>query len=80
MATLINRFSTIHRGHLIEHVSPLNPGYLSYHAGLTERLVHAGGDPVAASQRALALVNAEVNRQAAPAAQKGELTKLFATL
>ena len=65
VATLINRFSTTHRGHLIEHISPLNPAYLSYHDRLTERLVHAGGDPVAAPQRALALVNSEVNRQAA---------------
>jgi DHA2 family multidrug resistance protein len=65
VATLIDRFSTAHRGHLIEHISPLNPAYLSYHDRLTDRLVHAGGDPVAASQRALALVNSEVNRQAA---------------
>jgi DHA2 family multidrug resistance protein len=50
---------------LIEHISPLNPTYLSYHAQLTARLVQGGGDPVAAPHRALALVNTEVNRQAA---------------
>jgi DHA2 family multidrug resistance protein len=65
VATLIDRFSVAHRGHLIEHISPLNPTYLSYHANLTARLVQGGGDPVAAPQKALALVNAEVNRQAA---------------
>ena len=65
VATLIDRFSVAHRGHLIEHISPLNPAYLSYHANLTDRLIQGGGDPVAAPQKALALVNAEVNRQAA---------------
>ena len=65
VATLIDRFSVAHRGHLIEHISPLNPAYLSYHAQLTDRLVQGGGDPIAAPQKALALVNAEVNRQAA---------------
>jgi MFS transporter, DHA2 family, multidrug resistance protein len=65
VATLIDRFSTIHRGRLIEHISPLNPAYLSYHDHLTARLVQSGGDPAAAPHRALALVNTEVNRQAA---------------
>jgi DHA2 family multidrug resistance protein len=65
VATLIDRFSVAHRGHLIEHISPLNPAYFSSHAHLSERLVQSGGDPVAAPQKALALVNAEVNRQAA---------------
>ena len=65
VATLIDRFSVAHRGHLIEHISLLNPAYFSYHSHLTERLVQSGGDPVAAPQKALALVNAEVNRQAA---------------
>ncbi len=65
VATLIDRFSAIHRGHLIEHISPLNPAYLSYHDHLAGRLVQGGGDPVAAPHRALALINGEVNRQAA---------------
>jgi MFS transporter, DHA2 family, multidrug resistance protein len=65
VATLVNRFSAAHRGHLIEHINPLNPAYLSYHSHLTDRLVQGGGDPVVASQKALALVNSEVNRQAA---------------
>jgi DHA2 family multidrug resistance protein len=43
----------------------LNPAYLSYHSQLTDRLVQGGGDPMAAPQKALALVNHEVNRQAA---------------
>jgi MFS transporter, DHA2 family, multidrug resistance protein len=65
VATLVDRFSVAHRGHLIEHISPLNPAYLSYHDHLTARLVQGGGDPVTAPQKALALVNTEVNRQAA---------------
>jgi MFS transporter, DHA2 family, multidrug resistance protein len=65
VATLIDRFSAVHRAHLIGHISPLNPAYLSYHDHLTARLVQAGGDPVAAPNRALALINTEVNRQAA---------------
>jgi MFS transporter, DHA2 family, multidrug resistance protein len=65
VATLVDRFSAAHRGHLIEHINPLNPAYLSYHSHLTDRLVQGGGDPVAAPQKALALVNTEVNRQAA---------------
>jgi MFS transporter, DHA2 family, multidrug resistance protein len=65
VATLIDRFSVAHRGHLIEHINPLNPAYLSYHSQLTDRLVQGGGDPMAAPQKALALVNHEVNRQAA---------------
>jgi DHA2 family multidrug resistance protein len=65
VATLVDRFSAAHRGRLIEHISPLNPTYLGYHSQLTDRLVHGGGDPMAAPHKALALVNAEVNRQAA---------------
>jgi DHA2 family multidrug resistance protein len=65
VATLIDRFSTIHRGRLIEHISPLNPAYLSYADRLTTRLVQGGGDPVAAPYRVVALIDSEVNRQAA---------------
>jgi DHA2 family multidrug resistance protein len=65
VATLIDRFSAIHRGHLIEHISPLNPAYLSYSDHLTTRLVQGGGDPVAAPHKVVALINTEVNRQAA---------------
>jgi DHA2 family multidrug resistance protein len=79
VATLIDRFSTAHRGHLIEHISPLNPAYLGYHTHLTERLVQSGGDPVAAPHKALALVNAEVNRQAAMLAYN-DLAWLFGTM
>ena len=79
VATLVDRFSAAHRGHLIEHISPLNPAYLSYHAHLTERLVQGGGDPVAAPHRALALVNVEVNRQAAILAYN-DLAWVFGTM
>ncbi|HXH09095.1 MAG TPA: DHA2 family efflux MFS transporter permease subunit [Alphaproteobacteria bacterium] len=65
VATLVERFSAAHRGHLIEHISPLNPTYLSHHGHLIDRLVHGGGDPVTAPHRALSLINSEVNRQAA---------------
>jgi MFS transporter, DHA2 family, multidrug resistance protein len=79
VATLVDRFSMVHRGHLIEHISPLNTAYLSYHAHLTARLVQGGGDPVAAPQKALALVNTEVNRQAAILAYN-DLAWLFGTM
>jgi MFS transporter, DHA2 family, multidrug resistance protein len=79
VATLVDRFSTVHRGHLIEHISPLNPVYLGYHAQLAGRLVEGGGDPVAAPQKALALVNTEVNRQAAILAYN-DMAWIFATM
>ncbi len=64
-ATLVARLAALHRVPFIQHISPLNPAYLGYLALLTAGLVHAGGDPVAARPRALALVTTEVNRQAA---------------
>jgi DHA2 family multidrug resistance protein len=79
VATLVDRLSTVHRGHLIEYISPLNPAYLSYQAQLTDRLVQGGGDPVAAPHRALALVNSEVNRQAAILAYN-DLAWIFGTM
>jgi DHA2 family multidrug resistance protein len=79
VATLVDRFSTGHRGHLIEHISPLNPAYLGYHADLTARLVQGGGDPITAPNKALALVNTEVNRQAAILAYN-DLAWMFGTM
>jgi MFS transporter, DHA2 family, multidrug resistance protein len=79
VATLVDRFSAAHRGHLIKHISALNPLYLSYQAQLTARLAHAGGDPVAAQQQALALVNSEVNRQAAILAYN-DIAWIFGTM
>jgi DHA2 family multidrug resistance protein len=65
VATLIERFSTIHQAHLSAHISPLNSAYPSYYATLAARLARQTGDPVAAQGKALALVDSLVHRQAA---------------
>ena len=64
VATLVERFSTVHRAHLIPHISDLNSTHQAYQASLTARLVQGGVEPLAAQHKALALVDAEVNRQA----------------
>jgi DHA2 family multidrug resistance protein len=64
VATLVERFSTVHRVHLIPHISDLNSIHQAYQATLTARLVQGGVDPLTAQHKALALVDAEVNRQA----------------
>jgi len=65
VATLVERFTAVHRVDLIKHISPLNPAYLAYQGSLGARLAQVGGNPLAAQQRTLALANAEVNRQSA---------------
>jgi DHA2 family multidrug resistance protein len=64
VATLIERFSIAHRAHLIAHVSSFNNLFQGYYADLTDRLATQVGDPMVAEGKALALVDAEVNRQA----------------
>jgi DHA2 family multidrug resistance protein len=64
VATLIDRLSIIHRGHLIPHVSDFNTTFREHQDLLSSRLAPRVGDPVAAQDKALALVDAEVNRQA----------------
>jgi MFS transporter, DHA2 family, multidrug resistance protein len=64
VATLLERFSISHRTHLVPHVSSFNSRFHDYHAALTDRLSTQTGDPIAAESQALALVDAEVNRQA----------------
>jgi MFS transporter, DHA2 family, multidrug resistance protein len=64
VATLVDRFSTGHRVHLVPHISDLNSVHRDSHAALTAGLFHGGVDPFTAQHRALALVDAEVNRQA----------------
>jgi MFS transporter, DHA2 family, multidrug resistance protein len=64
VATLIDRLSIIHRGHLIPHVSDFNTTFREHQDLLSSRLAPRVGDPVAAQNKALALVDVEVNRQA----------------
>jgi MFS transporter, DHA2 family, multidrug resistance protein len=64
VATLVDRFSTGHRVHLVPHISDLNSVHRDAHAALTTRLFLRGVDPFTAQHKALALVDAEVNRQA----------------
>lgn len=65
VATLIERFSVIHYARLSIHISTMNSAYSNYYATLVERLTRQTGDPVAAQDRALALVDSMVQRQAA---------------
>jgi DHA2 family multidrug resistance protein len=64
VATLIERFSVGHRVHLVPHVSDFNSRFQDYHTDLTAHLSSRIGDPLAAESKALALIDAEVNRQA----------------
>jgi DHA2 family multidrug resistance protein len=63
-ATLVERFSAGHRVHLVPHISDLNSTYGHAHAVLATKLFQGGVDPLTAKQKALALLDAEVNRQA----------------
>ncbi|RMF91878.1 MAG: DHA2 family efflux MFS transporter permease subunit [Nitrospinota bacterium] len=64
VATLVDRRSLFHRVRLIGRISPLNSVYLASQAGLMTRLLRQQVDPVAAQQKALALADTLVNRQA----------------
>jgi DHA2 family multidrug resistance protein len=64
VATLVDRFTTGHRVHLIPHISDLNNVHRDSQATLANRLFLRGVDPFTAQHKALALVDAEVNRQA----------------
>ena len=64
VATLIERFTAAHRGHLIAHVSAFNPVFHGRHEALASGLATRLGDDVAAHSTALALIDAEVTRQA----------------
>jgi len=76
VATLIERFSIAHRAHLVPHVSSFNSRFQDYQADLTARLSTQIGDPNAVENKALALVDAEVNRQAAMLAYN-DIASLF---
>jgi DHA2 family multidrug resistance protein len=63
VATLVDRFSTAHRVHLVKNVSTLSSTYLGYQADLASRFVHQGVDPFSAQSKALALIDRTVNQQ-----------------
>ena len=65
VATLLERFSVVHHVHLSAHISNLNNAYPGYYTALAARLLPQTGDPVAAQNQALALIDALVHRQAA---------------
>lgn len=79
VATLVERFTAIHRGHLITHVSDFNSVYHGQHEALTNRLSIQMGDGVAAQSTALALIDAEVNRQATMLAYN-DIAWIFGTM
>jgi len=64
VASLIERFSGFHRGHLLTHISTLSGAYVGYNTALTARLAQQTGDPVAAQTKALMMTDSLVNRQA----------------
>jgi len=65
VATLLERFSVVHHVHLSAHISNLNNAYPGYYTALAARLLPQTGDPVAAQNQALAMIDALVHRQAA---------------
>jgi DHA2 family multidrug resistance protein len=65
VATLVDRRSQLHRANLVPNITNLSPLYPNLQAGLTSYLLGRGFDPVTAHQKALALIDTTVNRQAA---------------
>jgi DHA2 family multidrug resistance protein len=63
VATLVERFATAHRVHLVAHVSDYNRVFQAYHGTLADRLARRRGEG-SAERAALALIDAEANRQA----------------
>jgi len=64
-ATLVADYTQVHRVTLVQRVSAYNPNFLALQARATQFLVAGGQDPAGAQQTANALVNAQVNAQAA---------------
>jgi MFS transporter, DHA2 family, multidrug resistance protein len=56
--------TTVHRGHLVEHLTPYDGGMLHTLDGLTGRLASSGLPPGVAEQSALKLLDSTVHRQA----------------
>jgi DHA2 family multidrug resistance protein len=56
--------TTVHRGHLVEHLTPYDGGMLQALDGLTWRLASSGLPPGVAEQSALKLLDSTVHRQA----------------
>src|SRR6266478_6323308 len=79
VATLIERFSVVHHVHLSTHISNLNNAYPGYYTALAARLLPQTGDPVAAQNQALALIDALVHRQAAMLAYN-DIARFFGVL
>jgi len=64
-ATELERSQTTYHDVLAAHVTPYDPATQSWLHAITAGMMRAGTDAVTASRRALAIVNGEVERQAA---------------
>ena len=64
VTTMLTRRSQYHQNMLVEHISANNPIYRERLAGLTDTLVHAGLNPVAAAARAQGLIGRQLQQQA----------------
>lgn len=65
VATIVDRRSQFHRAQLAANLNPMNDPYRQFHASLTTKLIQRGVNAVSAPHKALALINAVLNRQAA---------------
>jgi DHA2 family multidrug resistance protein len=65
VTTLVARRSQFHQSRLVAHTSRYDPGFVATLAGLARTLERAGVQSVEASRRALALVQRQVQAQAA---------------
>src|SRR5207244_13648696 len=63
-ATLVQRFTAIHRADLIANVTQYSAVARERLAGIVARLVATGTPPALADAKALAIVNGQVTRQA----------------
>jgi DHA2 family multidrug resistance protein len=64
VATLMDRYSQMHRVPLAEHVSDLNPAFVAQLHRLTQRLIEHGVNPAQAETAAVAVIDRMVNGQA----------------
>jgi DHA2 family multidrug resistance protein len=64
VATQIPHRTALHRGHLVEHLTPYDGGTINTVEGLTGLLASSGLPPGEAEQSALKLLNSNVNLQA----------------
>ncbi len=63
VATLVANYSQVHRALLVKNLTPVNPLFLAVEKQASAFVFRAGFDPVTAQQKALALLNGQLDRQ-----------------